>query len=156
MELITGVEPKCFVHAHLANEIAPCKLIQASLGLLIPRCGFKIPVASPQTSFGVRLSRIHFSPVGEKWMRDKQTTKDVCGEAKIPVIGFQNLDSRFRSFTGFRIPWAGFRIPQAKNSRIRESRLLRWNKKFDVSPRPSYVPLQRVGFFAPFLVGKRV
>ena len=34
-------------------------------------------VASPQTSFGVRLSRIHFSPT-----RDKRTPKDVCGEAK--------------------------------------------------------------------------
>ena len=32
-------------------------------------------LASPQTSFGVRLSRIH------KWMRDKRTPKDVCGEA---------------------------------------------------------------------------
>ena len=31
-------------------------------------------VASPQTSFGVRLSRIH--------LRDKRTPKDVCGEAK--------------------------------------------------------------------------
>ena len=29
----------------------------------------------------VRLSRIHFSSVGEKWMRDKRTPKDVCGEA---------------------------------------------------------------------------
>ena len=36
-------------------------------------------VASPQTSFGVRLSRIH--SVGEKLMRDKRTPKDVCGEA---------------------------------------------------------------------------
>ena len=31
---ITGVGPKCFVHAHLANEIAPCKLIQDSLATL--------------------------------------------------------------------------------------------------------------------------
>ena len=30
-------------------------------------------LASPQTSFGVRLS--------QKWMRDKRTPKDVCGEA---------------------------------------------------------------------------
>ena len=37
-------------------------------------------VASPQTSFGVRLSRIQ--SVGEKWMRDKRTSKDVCGEAR--------------------------------------------------------------------------
>ena len=38
-------------------------------------------LASPQTSFGVRLSRIHFSPR----MRDKRTPKDVCGEATIKV-----------------------------------------------------------------------
>ena len=39
-------------------------------------------LASPQTSFGVRLSRVHFSFfLGEKWMRDEQTPKDVCGEA---------------------------------------------------------------------------
>ena len=31
-------------------------------------------VASPQMSFGVRLSRM-------KWMRDKRTPKEVCGEA---------------------------------------------------------------------------
>ena len=49
---------------------------------------FCCALASPQTSFGVRLSRIHFSPtgynispVGEKWMRDKRTPKDVGGEA---------------------------------------------------------------------------
>ena len=36
-------------------------------------------LASPQTSFGVRLSRIH--------MRDKRTPKDVCGEAKMPLAG---------------------------------------------------------------------
>ena len=33
-------------------------------------------LASPQTSFGVRLSRIHFL-----WMRDKRTPKDVYVEA---------------------------------------------------------------------------
>ena len=42
-------------------------------------------LASPQTSFGVRLSRIHFS-VGEKWMRDKRTPKDVCGEATMFLV----------------------------------------------------------------------
>ena len=40
-------------------------------------------VASPQTSFRVRSSRIH--SVGEKWMRDERTPKDVCGEAMIIV-----------------------------------------------------------------------
>ena len=43
-----------------------------------------VPVASPQTSFGVRSSRIHFS-VGEKWMRAEGTPKDVCGEATVAV-----------------------------------------------------------------------
>ena len=40
-------------------------------------------IASPQTSFEVRSSRIHLSPtdVGEKWMRDERTPKDVWGEA---------------------------------------------------------------------------
>ena len=39
-------------------------------------------IASPQTSFGVRSSRIHFSLWGEKWMRDERSPKDVCGEAR--------------------------------------------------------------------------
>ena len=42
-----------------------------------------IILASPQTSFGVRSSRIHFSPTEEKWMRDERIPKDVCGEANI-------------------------------------------------------------------------
>ena len=42
---------------------------------------FGFLLASPKTSFGVCLSPIHFSSVGEKWMRDKWTPKDVCGEA---------------------------------------------------------------------------
>ena len=37
-------------------------------------------VASLQTSFGIRLSRIHF------WMRDKRTPKDVCGEANMEGV----------------------------------------------------------------------
>ena len=55
-------------------------------------------IASPQTSFGVRLSRIHFSPtdVGERWMRDKRTLKDVCGEAN-GYIALQR-DSRILKF----------------------------------------------------------
>ena len=40
-------------------------------------------LASPQTSFGARLSRIHFSPT------DKRTPKDVCGEAMfVPTWSF--------------------------------------------------------------------
>ena len=41
----------------------------------------KFSVASPQRSFGVRLSRIHFSSS----IRDKRTPKDVCGEATFSV-----------------------------------------------------------------------
>ena len=62
-------------HRWLRGPLQP--LIPISLGL---------SVASPQTSFGVRFSRIHFSrteSVGEKWMRDKRTPKDVCGEASL-------------------------------------------------------------------------
>ena len=51
-------------------------------------------VASPQTSFGVRFSRIHFSPVGEKWMRDKRTPKDVCGEAMVSAQSFHFFSRR--------------------------------------------------------------
>ena len=42
-----------------------------------------LKVASPQTSFGVRSWRFHFSPtsVGEKWIRHERIPTDVCGEA---------------------------------------------------------------------------
>ena len=53
---------------------------QTSVGVRLSRIHF-----SP-TSVGVRLSRIHFSPVGEKWMRDNRTPTDVCGEAI--VVGY--------------------------------------------------------------------
>ena len=46
-------------------------------------------IASPQTSFGVRWSRIHFSPTEEKWMRDERTPEDVCGGARIWSILLQ-------------------------------------------------------------------
>ena len=36
-------------------------------------------IASPQTSFGVRSSRIHFSPT------DERAPKDVCGEARVMI-----------------------------------------------------------------------
>ena len=42
------------------------------------RFSVQYPLASPQTSVGVRLSCI------EKWMRDNRTPTDVCGEAKYP------------------------------------------------------------------------
>ena len=39
-------------------------------------CDAGFQLASPQTSFGIRSSRIHFS------MRDERTAKDVCREAR--------------------------------------------------------------------------
>ena len=56
------------------------KSARITINWRIKRC---FSVASPQTSFGVFLSRIHFSPVGEEWMRDKRTPKDVFGEASL-------------------------------------------------------------------------
>ena len=59
---------------------------QVSLSFSLAVRTSTVAIASPQTSFGVRLSRIHFSPTsdtGEKWMRDKRTPKDVCGEATV-------------------------------------------------------------------------
>ena len=47
-------------------------------------CAKGLALAFPQTSFGVRLSRIH--SVGEKWMRDKRAPKDVCGEARLAQV----------------------------------------------------------------------
>ena len=41
--------------------------------LVLLQLGLVPILASPQTSFGVRLSRIHF----------KRTPKDVCGEARL-------------------------------------------------------------------------
>ena len=53
-------------------------------------------LASPQTSFGVRSSRIHFSPksVRERWMRDERTSKDVWGEAIKRYAGIRFKQSR--------------------------------------------------------------
>ena len=61
-------------------------------------------LASPHTSFGVRSSRIHFSPtnpgsllispVGERWMRDERTSKDVWGEAIKRYAGIRLKQSR--------------------------------------------------------------
>ena len=53
-------------------------------------------LASPHTSFGVRSSRIHFSPtsVGERWMRDERTSKDVWGEAIKRYAGIRFKQSR--------------------------------------------------------------
>ena len=70
-------------------------------------------LASPQTSFGARSSRIHFSPTdGLSYERVAQFNLKWT---------FSKLDSGFQSLVGFRILSAGFRIPQAKNSCIPES-----------------------------------
>ena len=71
------------------------------------------PIASPQPSFGVRSSRIHFSltSTGEKWMREERTPKDVCGEASsprggviwiflCPMWGYLTADSNKRDWDG--------------------------------------------------------
>ena len=53
-------------------------------------------VASPQTSFEVRLSRM-------KWMRDKRTPKDVCGEAT-------NIADEHWRLAWTLAPWAQFSV----------------------------------------------
>ena len=53
-------------------------------------------VASPQPSFEVRLSRM-------KWMRDKRTPKDVCGEAT-------NIADEHWRLAWTLAPWAQFSV----------------------------------------------
>ena len=69
-------------------------------------------LASPQTSFGVRSSRIHFYPTdGFSYERVAQFNLEWI---------FSKLDSGFLVLdSGFQSP--GFRIPGAKNSWIPES-----------------------------------
>ena len=63
-------------------------------------------LASPQTSFGVRSSRIHFSPTdGFSYERVAQFNLEWI---------FSKLDSGFQSLVGFRILSAGFRIPKPR------------------------------------------
>ena len=79
--------------------------IMSSRSGLYPREAFH-RLASPQTSFGVRLSRIHFSPTdGFSYER--------VGQFNLDWI-FNKLDSRFQSLVGFRILSAGFRIPKPR------------------------------------------
>ena len=68
-------------------------------------------IASPQTSFGVRS--------GEKWMRDEQTSKDVCGETNPQTvsISFNNflsltLSSRTSPFLKRHISFFGVGLPR--------------------------------------------
>ena len=91
--------------------------IMSSRSGLYPREAFH-RLASPQTSFGVRSSRIHFSRIhfsptdGFSYQRVAQFNVEWI---------FSKLVSGFQSLVGFRILSAGFRIPQAKNFWILES-----------------------------------
>ena len=79
--------------------------IMSSRSGLYPREAFH-RLASPQTSFGVRSSRIHFSPTdGFSYER--------VGQFNLEWI-FSKLDSGFQSLVGFRILSAGFRIPKPR------------------------------------------
>ena len=72
---------------------------------LYPREAFH-RLASPQTSFGVRSSRIHFSPTdGFSYKRVAQFNLEWI---------FSKLDSGFQSLVGFRILSARFRIPKPR------------------------------------------
>ena len=79
--------------------------IMSSRSGLYPREAFHVLV-SPQTSFGVRSSRIHFSPTnGFSYERVAQFNLEWI---------FSKLDSGFQSLVGFRILSAGFRIPKPR------------------------------------------
>ena len=79
--------------------------IMSSRSGLYPREAFH-RLASPQTSFGVRSSRIHFSPTdGFSYERVAQFNLEWI---------FRKLDSGFQSLVGFRIPSVGFRIPKPR------------------------------------------
>ena len=83
-----------FSHVFFFVQITSCRFIPSlsilniwrRWGLTALLCLNRMPayrlIASPQTSFEVRSSRIHLSPTdgGEKWMRDDRTPKDVWGE----------------------------------------------------------------------------
>ena len=51
-------------------------------------CASTHSIASPQTSFRVRSSHM-----GEKWMRDERTIKEICGEARHSIVRVQSLDT---------------------------------------------------------------
>ena len=79
--------------------------IMSSRSGLYPREAFH-RLASPQTSFGVRSSRIHFSPTdGFSYERVAQFNLEWI---------FIKLDSGFQSLVGFRILSVVFRIPKPR------------------------------------------
>ena len=81
-------------------------------------------LASPQTSFGARSSRIHFSPTdGLSYERVAQFNLEWT---------FSKLDSGFQSLAGFRILSAGFRIskPFQKIPGFRNPDFLTWGDMY--------------------------
>ena len=79
--------------------------IMSSRSGLYPREAFH-RLVSPQTSFGVRSSRIHLFPTnGFSYERVAQFNLERI---------FSKLDSGFQSLVGFRILSAGFRIPKPR------------------------------------------
>ena len=84
--------------------------IMSSRSGLYPREAFH-RLASPQTSFGVRSSRIHFSPTdGFSYERVAQFNLEWI---------FSKLDSGFQSLVGFRILKP--RIPDSRSKKFRDS-----------------------------------
>ena len=68
-------------------------------------------LASPQTSFGVRSSRIHFSCI--HFSATDGFSYERVAQFNLEWI-FSKLDSGFQSLVGFRILSAGFRIPKPR------------------------------------------
>ena len=84
--------------------------IMSSRSGLYPREAFH-RLASPQTSFGVRSSRIHFSCIN--FSPTDGFSYERVAQFNLEWI-FSKLDSGFQSLVGFRIPSAGFRIPKPR------------------------------------------
>ena len=68
-------------------------------------------LAYPQTPFGVRSSRIHFS--GIHFSPTDGFSYERVAQVNVEWI-FSKLDSGFQSLVGFRILSAGFRIPKPR------------------------------------------
>ena len=106
-------------HMELVNYFFDTRYadIMSSRSGLYPREAFH-RLASPQTSFGVRSSRIYFSRI-HFYPTDGFSYERVA-QFNLEWI-FSKLDSGFQSLVGFWILRALFRIPRAKNSWISES-----------------------------------
>ena len=84
--------------------------IMSSRSGLYPREAFH-RLASPQMSFGVRSSRIHFSCI--HFSPTDGFSYERVAQFNLEWI-LSKLDSGFQSLVGFRILGAGFRIPDSK------------------------------------------